>query len=161
MSAMPRSLSARSVHSLGRCRPLTVDLRSVHAEARGDPEVSAAAAGGDQKAPGTDGGSYADASRKRTVRTGSRRDRMCDERMPDERRRDQIDEVTGPAARPTDRHRAAARNACWLDFEPRCRCGKSPCEHECNDGYCNRDDAKSPEAPRHRRHITPLAREHG
>jgi len=55
---------------------------------------------------------------------------MGDEGMPDERRRNQIDDVAGSAAPTADGHRSTARDAYWMDTEPRRGCGESPCEHE-------------------------------
>jgi hypothetical protein len=103
---------------------------SVDPEARGDPQISAAASGRYQIAPGAYGRPYVDASRERTVRTSSCRNGMVDEGMSDERRGDQVDDIAGPAARAADRHGTAARDACRMDVEARRRCAKSPCEHE-------------------------------
>src|SRR5439155_15457868 len=98
-------------------------VESVDAEAGGDTEVAPAAPGGDQVAPRVDGRSDVNASRERTVRAGSRRNGMGDEGVPDERRRDQVDEISGPAALAAHRHHSAARDARWPDGEPRGRCG--------------------------------------
>lgn len=64
---------------------------------------------------------------------------MGDEGMADERRRDQVNEVSGPTAPAADCHHPAERDAFRLDGEPRSRSRDSPCEDEGSDGYGRHD----------------------
>ena len=70
----------------------------------------------------------------------SSRNGMGDERVPDERRRDQVDDVAGPAASAADRHRSATRDAPRMHAEPRRRCGESPHEHDRSCDHYDHDD---------------------
>jgi hypothetical protein len=143
------TIRSRSYRRRARTRSRVPARESVHAETRGDPEVSTAATGSDQVVTGMDRRSYPDAPRKCTVRAGSRCYGVRDKGVAHERRRDQIDHISRPAARAAHRHRATAGNACRMDAEPRSRRGWSPCEHECSHGYGHRSNGQSPVSPGH------------
>ena len=66
---------------------------------------------------------------------------MRDEGIADERRRDQVDEVSGPTAPAADCHHPAERDAFRLDGEPRSCSGDGPREDERSDGRGRYDAA--------------------
>ena len=139
----------RPPHRWGGAHLEQTDCDSVHAEARRDAEIAPAASRGDQVATAPDGRPYVDGARKRAVGAGSGRDGMGHEGMPDEGRRDQIDEIAGPAACSAHRHCAATRDACRVDAEPRSRCGAGPAENEGNARRGNRADEQPPASSGH------------
>src|SRR2546428_2069634 len=137
--ARSRRLLPSTKSASGVIRQAYARVESVDAESGRDAEVSTAAAGGDQVPPAADGHSDVDASRKRAVRAGSRRNGMGDEGVADERWRDQVDEISGPTAPAGDCHHATARDAFRLDAEPRRRSGDSPREDDCNESCAGHD----------------------
>ena len=66
---------------------------------------------------------------------------MGDEGIADERRRDQVDEISRPTARAADCHHSTARDALGLDGEPRSCSGDGPREDERSDGRGRYDAA--------------------
>src|SRR5207244_3638698 len=96
--ARSRRLLPSTTSASGVIRQAYARVESVDAESGRDAEVSTAAAGGDQVPPAADGHSDVDASRKRAVRAGSRRNGMGDEGVADEPRRAAEDELSGPTA---------------------------------------------------------------
>jgi hypothetical protein len=129
--------------------PRKLGVLSVHAKACGDPEIPSAAARGDQVPPRVDIPANAHVPREGAVRACSGRDRMLDEGIPDERRRDQVDDIAGQAASAADGHRSTAGHARGLDAELRsCRSDRRR-EYKRDDGRCDRPDAQ----PRHRRRV--------